>query len=111
MDYEGYARSLREADVLLCPMLSPHTSYPVLEMAASGGLSVTNTFANKTRAALEALSANIVAREPTIEALAEGLVEAARRALSWPRRASSTTASHGSPTARPGPSGRPWSRR
>lgn len=89
MDYEGYARSLREADVLLCPMLSPHTSYPVLEMAASGGLAVTNTFANKTRAALEALSANIVAREPTVEAMAEGLVEAARRSNGDPRSAAS----------------------
>lgn len=79
LDYEGYARSLREADVLLCPMLSPHTSYPVLEMAASGGLAVTNSFANKTRAALEALSDNIVARAPTVEAMAEGLIEAARR--------------------------------
>jgi len=85
MDYQGYARSLREAAVLLCPMLSPHTSYPVLEMAASGGLSVTNTFSNKTRAALEALSANIVACDPTIEALAEGLVEAARRSNAGPR--------------------------
>jgi hypothetical protein len=77
MDYEGYARSLREADVLLCPMLSPHTSYPVLEMAASGGLSVTNTFATKTRDALEKLSDNIVATEPTVEAMAAGLVAAA----------------------------------
>ena len=79
MDYEGYARSLRDADVLLCPMLSPHTSYPVLEMAASGGLSVTNTFATKTRAALEALSDNIVATEPTVEAMAAGLIAAAER--------------------------------
>jgi hypothetical protein len=79
LDYAGYARSLREADVLLCPMLSPHTSYPVLEMAASGGLSVTNSFANKTREALEALSENIIARAPTIESMAEALVEAARR--------------------------------
>jgi len=79
MDYDGYARSLREADVLLCPMLSPHTSYPVLEMAASGGLSVTNTFATKTRQALEALSNNIVAAEPTVEAMAEALIAAAKR--------------------------------
>jgi O-antigen biosynthesis protein len=79
MDYDGYAQSLREADVLLCPMLSPHTSYPVLEMAASGGLSVTNTFATKTRQALEALSANIVAAEPTVEAMTEGLIAAARQ--------------------------------
>lgn len=79
MDYEGYARSLREADVLLCPMLSPHTSYPVLEMAASGGLSVTNTFATKTQLQLEKLSDNIIATEPTVEAMATGLVDAAQR--------------------------------
>ena len=60
-------------------MLSPHTSYPVLEMAASGGLSVTNTFATKTREALEKLSDNIVATEPTVEAMAEGLIVAAKR--------------------------------
>ncbi len=79
MDYAGYARSLREADVLLCPMLSPHTSYPVLEMAASGGLSVTNTFATKTREELEKLSDNIVATEPTVEAMAAGVITAAQR--------------------------------
>jgi hypothetical protein len=79
MDYEGYARSLRDADVLLCPMLSPHTSYPVLEMVATGGLSVTNTFETKTRAALQALSDNIVASEPTVEGLAAGLIAAADR--------------------------------
>jgi hypothetical protein len=85
-DYEGYARSLRDADVLLCPMLSPHTSYPVLEMAASGGLSVTNTFANKTRVALEALSDNIISAEPTVEGMATGLIAAARRINAGHRR-------------------------
>ena len=79
MDYNAYARSLREADILLCPMLSPHTSYPVLEMAASGGISVTNTFATKTRVGLEALSSNIIAAEPSVEAMQAGLVAAARR--------------------------------
>jgi len=89
MDYEGYARSLQQADVLLCPMLSPHTSYPVLEMAASAGLSVTNTFETKTRAALEALSDNIVAAEPTVEAMAEGLLAAAERVNGGPARTAS----------------------
>ena len=32
--YAGYGDLLRSADILLCPMLSPHTSYPVLD----GGL-------------------------------------------------------------------------
>ena len=89
MDYAAYATSLREADVLLCPMLSPHTSYPVLEMAASGGLSVTNTFATKTQAALEALSDNIIAAAPTVEALAAGLVTAAKRTNAQTERVAS----------------------
>ncbi len=78
-DYPDYAQQLREADVLLCPMLSPHTSYPVLEMAASGGIAVTNSFATKTADALRALSANIVATPATIEGFTGGLVTAAQR--------------------------------
>jgi len=78
-DYGGYAKQLREADILLCPMLSPHTSYPVLEMAASGGLAVTNSFATKTEAALRAISANIVAVPATIEGFTAGLIEAGAR--------------------------------
>ena len=79
VDYAGYGRLLREADILLSPMLSPHTSYPVLEMAASGGIVVTNSFATKTRQKLEALSANIIAAPPTEAGLANALIEAARR--------------------------------
>ncbi len=89
MDYASYGDLLREADILLCPMLSPHTSYPVLEMAACGGLSLTNTFATKTLAVLEAMSKNIVAVEPTIEGLTEGLVQCALRVgAGHPRTAS-----------------------
>ncbi len=79
LDYAGYARLLGESNVLLCPMLSPHTSYPVLEMAACGGLVVTNSFATKTPAALAALSGHIIAGEPTIEALEHSLIAAADR--------------------------------
>ena len=79
MDYAGYGDVLRGADILLCPMLSPHTSYPVLEMAACGGLSVTTTFATKTQNALAAMSENIVAVEPTVEAMAHGLIQGASR--------------------------------
>jgi hypothetical protein len=78
-DYSAYARVLRESDVLLCPMLSPHTSYPVLEMAASGGVVVTNSFGTKTAARLRALSANIIAAPPTEEGVSQALVEAAVR--------------------------------
>lgn len=86
VDYAGYGELLRAADVLLCPMLSPHTSYPVLEMAACGGLSVTNVFATKTAERLAALSPNIVATPATLEGLVEGLLAAAGRAAA-PRAA------------------------
>ena len=79
VDYLSYAGLLREADLLLCPMFSPHTSYPVLEMAACGGLSVTNTFATKGPQALAALSPRIIAVDPTVAGFAAGLTSGARR--------------------------------
>ena len=78
MDYAGYGDLLRRSDLMLCPMLSPHTSYPVLEMAACGGLSITNVFATKTAARLQALSRAIIAVEPTVTGLADGLLQGAR---------------------------------
>ena len=78
-DYAGYARLLRESDILLCPMLSPHTSYAVLEMAASGGIVVTNSFATKTAARLAEISSNIIAVPPTENGFVEGLIAAAQR--------------------------------
>lgn len=77
-DFNGYGRLLRESDILLCPMLSPHASYPVLEMAASGGIAMTNSFANKTPAALRAISPNIVVASPILEGSTDALREAAR---------------------------------
>ena len=77
--YGGYAESLRQADILLCPMLSPHTSYPVLEMAACGGTVVTNTYGPKTPAALSALSPDIIGVAPTLQGFVAGLCAAAFR--------------------------------
>ena len=37
-------------------MLSPHPSYPPLEMAASGGVAVTTVYANKDADALSKVS-------------------------------------------------------
>jgi hypothetical protein len=89
MDYAGYGDLLRQADLLLCPMLSPHTSYPVLEMAACGGMSVTNVFVTKTRAGLENLSPNIIAVEPTVAGFAAGLLDGARKLNAAPPRIAS----------------------
>jgi hypothetical protein len=78
-DYDGYAALLRSADAGLSLMLSPHTSYPPLEMAACGVPVVTNAFSVKTAERLRADSANLVPVEPTVEDVARGLLEAERR--------------------------------
>jgi beta-1,2-rhamnosyltransferase WsaF-like protein len=80
--YEDYARMIRESDILLCPMLSPHTSYPVLEMAACRRIAVTNTFGVKTEDRLHSISMNIIAVTPSIEAFRDGLIIAADRLAS-----------------------------
>ena len=78
-DYAGYAELLRGSDILLCPMLSPHTSYPVLEMAASGGLAVTNHFGTKSAARLAALSPNILPVAPSLDGFVAGIAASLRK--------------------------------
>jgi hypothetical protein len=73
-----YAALLGRSDVLLSLMLSPHTSYPPLEMVTAGGWVVTNTFGAKTADALGQISSRIVAVEPEVDALANALGNAAR---------------------------------
>jgi beta-1,2-rhamnosyltransferase WsaF-like protein len=82
--YEDYGALLGSSDVLLSLMLSPHTSYPPLEMAAAGGLVVTNTYGPKTSAALAAISPAIHAAAPEVEPLVEALRETVL-AVSRPR--------------------------
>jgi glycosyltransferase involved in cell wall biosynthesis len=79
LGFEDYARQMRQSDILLSLMLSPHPSYPPLEMAACGGLVVTNSFANKTAERMAAISNNIIAAEPTIEGISEALQQAVAR--------------------------------
>jgi glycosyltransferase involved in cell wall biosynthesis len=79
LDLEGYARQMRQSDVLLSLMLSPHPSYPPLEMAACGKPVVTTTYENKTAERLAAISPNIIGVPATIEAIADGLLRAMQR--------------------------------
>ena len=76
MPYEAYGALLGSSDVLLSLMLSPHTSYPPLEMAAAGGLVVTNTYGPKTAEALSAISPLIRAAAPDVDALVRVLSDA-----------------------------------
>ena len=70
---------IRDSDLLLSLMLSPHPSYPPLEMAASGGVAVTTTFGPKSADRLAAISANLIGVEATIDGIATGLARAADR--------------------------------
>jgi glycosyltransferase involved in cell wall biosynthesis len=87
LDFAAYAELLRGSDVGLSLMLSPHTGYPVLELAACGAAVVTNTFGAKTAERLSAISPNIVGAEPTVEGVAAALIEAAAAAEAGPRDA------------------------
>jgi glycosyltransferase involved in cell wall biosynthesis len=71
-----YAQRLRDHDVGLALMYTPHPSLVPIEMASAGLLTVTNSFENKTAEALKAISGNLIAYEPTVEGVARGLREA-----------------------------------
>jgi hypothetical protein len=75
----AYADRLREHDVGLALTYTPHPSLVPIEMAAAGMVTVTNTFENKTAAAMRAVSPNLLAVPPTIDAVAAGICAAARR--------------------------------
>jgi beta-1,2-rhamnosyltransferase WsaF-like protein len=70
---------MRQSDIWLSLMLSPHPSYPPLEMASCGGIVVANTFDCKTSARLQAYSQNSLSAEPHIQSIADALSEAVAR--------------------------------
>lgn len=92
---QDYIDMMPRFDVGLSLMLTPHPSLVPLEMAAAGLWAVTNTFANKTAEALAAISSNLIGVPPTIDGIAEGMVQAmlqvddidrrlAGAAVAWP---------------------------
>ena len=76
-DQAAYGELLRAHDVGLALMYTPHPSLVPLEMASAGMLTVTNTFENKDADALRAISANLIAAEPTLGGITRALLEAA----------------------------------
>jgi glycosyltransferase involved in cell wall biosynthesis len=71
-----YAELLRDFDVGLALMYTPHPSLVPIEMAAGGLVTVTNTFENKTPAAMAEISENLIAVAPTIDGVVSGLRDA-----------------------------------
>jgi hypothetical protein len=81
-----YAALLREHDVGLALMYTPHPSLVPIEMASAGMLTVTNSFENKTPEAMATISPNISAAEPTVEDVAGALVDATAGVNDFQRR-------------------------
>ncbi|MDQ2897999.1 MAG: hypothetical protein M3Y09_20605, partial [Actinomycetota bacterium] len=75
-----------EHDVGLALMYTPHPSLVPIEMASGGMLTVTNSFENKTPAAMAEISSNLITAEPSIESVAAGLREAAAGSSDFARR-------------------------
>jgi hypothetical protein len=82
-----YARLLREHDVGLALMYTPHPSLVPIEMASAGMLAVTNSFENKTPDALAAISSNLVVAEPAVASVAAALIRATAAVGDYERRA------------------------
>jgi glycosyltransferase involved in cell wall biosynthesis len=85
-DQRAYADLLRAHDVGLALMYTPHPSLVPIEMASAGMLTVTNSFENKTAEAMAAISPNLITVAPSVQAIADGLCEAAAAAGDVPRR-------------------------
>jgi glycosyltransferase involved in cell wall biosynthesis len=83
---DDYAALLRDHDVGLALMYTPHPSLVPIEMASAGMLTVTNTFENKTAEALARISPNLIAAEPSIDAVADALCSATAAAGDVDRR-------------------------
>ena len=98
---DEWGRILRESDVLLSLVWSAHPSYPPIEMAACGGLVVTNAFGPKDTASLARYGSTLIAVPPGVEDLADAIVGAVARLPEVDRaRADGSPAQAGaSPTA------------
>lgn len=70
-----YAALVRDIDVGLCLMYTPHPSYPPLDLAASGAVVVTNRFGAKTN--LNRYSENIFCSDLDVRSLVAALAGAA----------------------------------
>ena len=77
LDWADYQTLVRRIDVGLSLMYTPHPSYPPLDLAASGAAVVTNRYGSKTT--LARYAEDILCVEPSVDALAGGIVEAVRR--------------------------------
>lgn len=83
---DEYIQLTRETDIAFSLMWAPHPSLVPYEMLQTGAVVVTNTFENRPKEHIERLSLNIIAAEPTLDALTEALWEAFQRSDNFEER-------------------------
>lgn len=82
--WPDYAALVRQTDLGLGLMYTPHPSYPPLDLAASGAVAVTNRYGRKR--SLAQYSANILCVGSALEMLLEGIEQGVRLAADLPTR-------------------------
>jgi ubiquinone/menaquinone biosynthesis C-methylase UbiE/glycosyltransferase involved in cell wall biosynthesis len=87
---QDFVKVLPTYDLGLTLMLSPHPSLMPMDMAAAGLVTVTNTFATKTRERMSAISSNIIAVAPTLDGLTHGLATAVGEVDNFEKRIAGT---------------------
>lgn len=86
MPADDYAKALTEFDLGLSLMNAPHPSLLPFEMASSGVLTVTNTYANRDFKVIKSISGNLFPAELNINALSDAVVEASKHIYDYPKR-------------------------
>ena len=79
MEEADYAAFMSAVDVGISLMSAPHTGVLPLELATTGALVVTNTYANRSAAELISICPNIVPCEESLDGVVAVLLEAVGR--------------------------------
>lgn len=83
LDWSEYSNFLKEVDLGFCLMYTPHPSYPPLDIAASGGVVLTNKYANKQQLDY---SQNIICEDLETSAMLDGFERAVNLAKNSQKR-------------------------
>lgn len=79
MNLADYQVAIGQFDLGLCLMASPHPSLLPFDLGGSGALVVTNTFGVKNQAYFNKLCKNVIATEPNLDDLVNGIAAAIQR--------------------------------
>lgn len=84
LSWTAYTALVRQMDLGLCLMYTPHPSYPPIDLAACGAVVVTNQFGLKQN--LDGYSKNILCRNPDADSLLDGIAEGISLSTNWGAR-------------------------